>query len=66
MQKKMQMGMYGGPDADAAVMPASTFRGMFSDIYVDRIIYQVNEIEQSEYVNQQVRRVLAANTLSSG
>jgi putative ABC transport system permease protein len=59
MQKKMQMGMYGGPDADAAVMPASTFKGIFSDIYVDRIIYQVNQIDKSEYVNQQVQRVLA-------
>ncbi len=59
MQKKMQMGMYGGPDANAAVMPASTFKGIFSDIYVDRIIYQVNQIDKSEFVNQQVRRVLA-------
>ena len=59
MQKKMQMGMYGGPDAEAAVMPASTFRGIFSDVYVDRIIYQVNDIDKSKYVNQQVRRVLA-------
>ena len=59
MQKKMQMGMYGGPDANAAVMPASTFRGIFSNIYVNRIIYQVNQIDRSEYVNQQVRRVLA-------
>jgi len=59
MQKKMQMGMYGGPDAGAAVIPASTFRGIFSSIYLSRIIYQVNEIDKSEYVNQQVRRVLA-------
>jgi putative ABC transport system permease protein len=58
MQKKMQMGMYGGPDADIGVMPATTFKGIFGDIYVDRIIYQVNELDKSEFVNQQVRRVL--------
>ncbi|MDA3871850.1 MAG: ABC transporter permease [Candidatus Marinimicrobia bacterium] len=58
MQKKMQMGMYGGPDADVGVMPATTFKGIFGDIYVDRIIYQVNELDKSEFVNQQVRRVL--------
>lgn len=59
MQKKMQMGMYGGPDADAAVIPASTFRGIFSNIYVNRIIYQVNDIDKSDFVNQRVRQVLA-------
>ncbi len=59
MQKKMQMGMYGGPDANVGVIPASTFRGIFNNIYINRIIYQVNEIEKSEYVNQQVQRVLS-------
>ncbi|MBU4446675.1 MAG: ABC transporter permease [Candidatus Marinimicrobia bacterium] len=58
MQKKMQMGMYGGPDSNVGVMPASTFRGIFNNNYVNRIIYQVNEIEKSDFVNQQVRRVL--------
>jgi len=58
MQKKMQISMYGGPDANIGVMPATTFRGIFSDIYYDRIIYQVNDIDKSEFVNQQVQRVL--------
>jgi len=59
LQQKMQMGMYGGPDANVGVMPASTFKGIFSNIYVNRIIYQVNDIDKNKYVNQQVRRVLA-------
>ncbi len=58
MQEKMQMSMYGGPDADVGVMPASTFKGLFNRVYVSRLIYQVNEIEKAEFVNQQVRRVL--------
>lgn len=59
LQKKMQMGMYGGPDANCAVIPASTFRGIFSNYYLSRIIYQVNDIDKSKYVEQQVRRVLS-------
>ncbi len=58
MQEKMQMGMYGGPDANVGVIPASTFRGIFSNYYLSRIIYQVNDIDKSEFVNQQVQRVL--------
>ncbi len=58
MQKKMQMGMYGGPDANCGVMPASTFKSIINTNYVNRIIYQVNDIDKSEFVNQQVRRVL--------
>ncbi len=58
MQEKMQMSMYGGPDADVGIVPASTFTTMFNDRYLDRIIYQVNQVEKSAFVNQQVRRVL--------
>lgn len=58
MQKKMQMGMYGGPDANCGVIPASTYKGIFNDNWTDRIIFQVNDIDKSEFVNQQVRRVL--------
>ena len=59
MQKKMQMGMYGGPDENVGVMPASTYKGIFSRNRLSRIIYQVNDIDKSEFVNQQVQRVLA-------
>jgi len=58
MQKKMQMGMYGGPDANCAVIPSSTFRGIFSNFYLSRIIYQVNDIDKANFVKQQVRRVM--------
>lgn len=59
MQKKMQMGMYGGPDANVGVMPSTTYKTMFSRNRLNRIIYQVNDIDKSEFVNQQVRRVMA-------
>ncbi len=58
MQKKMQMGMYGGPDGNVGVMPASTYKGIFSRNRLNRIIYQVNDVDKSEFVNQQVQRVL--------
>ncbi|MCD6205612.1 MAG: ABC transporter permease [Candidatus Marinimicrobia bacterium] len=59
MQKKMQMGMYGGPDENVGVIPSSTYKGIFSRNRLSRIIYQVNDIDKSEFVNQQVQRVLA-------
>mgnify|MGYP006277972811 CR=1 FL=1 len=60
MQDKMQMGMYGGPDSYAAVIPASTFKTIYGNIYLSRIIYQVNEIDRSEYVNTMVSQTLGS------
>jgi putative ABC transport system permease protein len=40
MQKKRQMGMYGGPDADRATIPLSTFEAMFGRRYLSNLVYQ--------------------------
>jgi putative ABC transport system permease protein len=40
MQKKRQMGMYGGPDADRATIPLATFRAMFGRRYLSNLVYK--------------------------
>ena len=60
MQDKMQSGMYGGPDSHVGVMPATTFKTIYGNEYLSRIIYQVNEIDKSDYVNNLVKRTLGS------
>jgi len=40
IQKKRQMGMYGGPDSDRATIPLSTFEAMFGRRYLSNFIYK--------------------------
>lgn len=40
LQKKRQMGMYGGPDSDRATIPLSTFEAMFGRRYLSNFIYR--------------------------
>ena len=60
MQDKMQMGMYGGPDANVGVIPATTFKTVYGNEYLSRIIYQVNKIDRSDYVNNMVKATLGS------
>lgn len=38
MREKKQMGMYGGPDEDHAVIPLSTFQALLGDPYLDDMV----------------------------
>ncbi len=40
LQKKRQMGMYGGPDADRASIPLSTFEAMFGRRFLTNLVYK--------------------------
>jgi putative ABC transport system permease protein len=40
MQTKRQMGMYGGPDADRATIPLSTFEALFGRRFLSNLVYQ--------------------------
>jgi putative ABC transport system permease protein len=46
MQKKTQMGAYGGPDADHAVIPITTFRAQFSRERLNNIVIETHRPEQ--------------------
>ena len=54
MQKKTQMGMYGGPDANHAVIPISTFRAQYGR---DILSVMVIETEQPEGMKAALKKV---------
>lgn len=58
MQKKLQMSMYGGPDAGKGSIPASTFKTLYGRKYLNRIVYQVQETGLAPFVEKQVYQVL--------
>ncbi len=58
LQKKMQMSMYGGPDANKAVIPSSTLKTIEGRQYLNRIVYQVSQTEWAPYVERQVFTIL--------
>jgi putative ABC transport system permease protein len=54
MQHKTQMGMYGGPDANHAVIPISTFRAQFGR---DRLNNLLIETQQPEQMRAELKRL---------
>jgi putative ABC transport system permease protein len=42
MQHKTQMGMYGGPDANHAIIPISTFRAQFGRDRINNLVIETN------------------------
>jgi len=60
MEKKKQMGMYGGPDADHAVIPLSTYEAVFGRRYLSNLVFKVAEPEQMERAKKRFNEVLGA------
>ena len=58
MQEKLQMGSNNGPDADRAIIPASTFATIFGHRYVNQILVRPRDITRAEAVKQQIYEVL--------
>jgi putative ABC transport system permease protein len=60
MVKKMQMSMYGGPDWDKATIPATTFKAIFGDRYLDNVVYKPKDASKSKEVEREIQKVLGA------
>ncbi len=60
MIEKIQMGMYGGPDADKATIPATTFKAIFGHKYLNNIVYQPKDVSRIEEVKKKVSEVMGA------
>jgi len=60
MVKKMQMGMYGGPDWDKSTIPATTFKAIFGHKYLYNIVYKPKDAIKAEGVKQEIQKVLGA------
>jgi putative ABC transport system permease protein len=58
LQKKRQMGMYGGPDSDRATIPLSTFEAMFGRRYLSNFIYQPVSTEIAPVAKRRLMEVL--------
>ncbi|MCF7805003.1 MAG: ABC transporter permease [Candidatus Marinimicrobia bacterium] len=58
MQEKMQMSMYGGPDASKASIPSTTLKALEGRTYLSRIVYQVNRTELAPLVEKRVYEIL--------
>ena len=59
-QKKLQMGMYNGPDRNQASIPASTFKSMYTDDRIDNLVYRPVSPELGDVAKAQVYRVMGA------
>lgn len=58
MQKKTQMGVYGGPDKSHAVIPYTTFRAQFGRDRLNVLIIQVYEPDQMVGALKRVNEIL--------
>ena len=58
MQEKAQDSSYSGRDKDKAFMPETTYRGLFSERYVDNFIFQAKDAAKVPEVTRQVYEVL--------
>ncbi len=60
MQKKRQMGMYGGPDSDRATIPISTFEAFFGRRFLTNLVYQPVTREAAGIAKKRFMDVLGA------
>src|SRR5688572_6499419 len=58
MQEKAQDSSYGGRDKDKAFVPESTYRGLFTQRYVDNFIFQARDSRDVPDVTRRVYEVL--------
>jgi putative ABC transport system permease protein len=58
MPKKLQTSMNNGPDDRRAIIPFTTFQGIYGDKYLNELIVKPVRFEEGMYVEQEIRRVL--------
>ena len=59
-QKKIQMGMYNGPDRNQPSIPATTFKSMYTDAKVDNLVYRPVSLAVADLAKAQLYRVMGA------
>ncbi len=60
LKKKIQMGMYGGPDSNVAVIPLSTFRSLFGRVYLSDMVVKAADPAENETIKKRLFEVLGA------
>lgn len=59
MQKKLQMGMYSGPDWNTAFIPLTTFQGMYNRQILSNLVMKPRDIDQASYVEDRLYETLS-------
>jgi putative ABC transport system permease protein len=59
-QKKLQMGMYNGPDRNHPSIPSTTFKSMYTDARIDNLVYRPASLEVADTAKAQLYRVMGA------
>jgi putative ABC transport system permease protein len=59
-QKKIQMGMYNGPDRNQPSIAATTFRSMYTDARIENLVYRPASPELGDTAKAQLYRVMGA------
>jgi putative ABC transport system permease protein len=59
-QKKIQMGMYNGPDKNQASIPAPTFKSAYTDEKIANLVYRPLTVDLGDTAKAQLYRVLGA------
>jgi putative ABC transport system permease protein len=59
MEKKLQDSSYSGRDQDKAFIPDTTFRGLFSERYIEQFIFRARDAKATPEVTRRVYEVLA-------
>jgi len=60
MQDKIQMGTYGGPDANNVIVPLSTFRSIFGRRYLSDLVVRGESPDQNELLEKRLFETLGA------
>ncbi|MEJ2636111.1 MAG: ABC transporter permease [Calditrichia bacterium] len=58
LKEKIQNSNYNGSDANRMIIPASTYRGIFGDRYVNDLVYKASSVKFTEQMKDKVYRVL--------
>jgi putative ABC transport system permease protein len=57
-QKKLQMGMYNGPDRNQTCIPAPTFKSTYTDARIENLVYKPVSLELGDTAKAQLYRVM--------
>ena len=59
MKEKMQMGMYSGPDWNRAIVPLTTFKGIWGNRYLSNLVVKLADPNQGEWMEKRIIAELA-------
>jgi len=59
-EKKIQMGMYNGPDRNQPSIPSSTFKSTYTDAKIENLVYRPVSLDVADMAKAQLYRVMGA------